>query len=273
MAHLVIPTFGRPNRQLTKALFPEAIQVVRREEKALYDDYAWVLPSYVNGIAHTRDWILRRAYPEVVIMMDDDLNFAVRRDDDPTKFVPASPGDLNLLIEELSMLCNEHTPHVSMSSRQGANRNTARYIYNSRCMRVHAFNSKLLCDKNIWGFHPEAPFMRDFYLTLALLTRGHSNLVINHIVDDHPGSNVVPGGCTEQRTLALLRQSAEVLQSEFPDFVTIVKKQTKTSWGGEERYDVRVRWKDAAAFGASAKAVLLDGRTGTNTAVEGSGAA
>jgi TET-associated glycosyltransferase-like protein len=270
--HITIPTYGRADRQLTHQLFPHARLVVQDREKHLYaPSKTMVLPPDVTGIAATRDAIIKWCYPDYVIMLDDDLNFAVRREDAPAKFRPAYGVDYKEMIQQI-VDCLELFPHVSMSPRQGANRETGQFLYNGRCMRVHGFNTKILVDNNIKGYHPDAPFMRDFYITLALLTRGYTNCILNWYVNDHPGSNVVPGGCTEQRSLELLKQSAEVLQSEFPDFVRLEIKQTKGSWEGKERYDVRISWKKAAEYGQrNRKTTVLDRGKGEDTSSERSG--
>jgi hypothetical protein len=270
---ITIPTYGRANRQLTLRKFPQAILVVRPEEQHLYPERKWVLDDNLEdklGISATRDWIIARAFPEPVLMLDDDLKFDVRREDDPTKFREAYGVDYLEMTEALVDLSKSY-PHVSMSSRQGANRNTESVLYNGRCMRVHLFSTLVLVHHRIVGYHPDAPFMRDFYITLRLLTLGYTNAIVNDYVNDHPGSNVVPGGCTGQRTLELLKRSAEVLQSEFPDFVKIELKNTKGSWNGESRYDVRIAWKKAYAAGANSKAMVLDVREGSGEVSEGAG--
>jgi len=44
-------------------------------------------------------------------------------------------------------------------------------------------------------------------------------------------------------------RAARALKERFPDFVTLVKKKTKTAWEGQERTDVIIQWKKAYEWG------------------------
>lgn len=49
-----------------------------------------VIPCPVQGdLGTVRQWLMDRHEGRVMVQMDDDLKFAVRRWDEPTKFVPA----------------------------------------------------------------------------------------------------------------------------------------------------------------------------------------
>ena len=87
---VVIPTYGRSTQTLQHTLrqlladniFPTL--VVQEREKTLYDWYKSgdivVLPRHIQTIAPTRDWIIHdMPGDDLVVMMDDDLQFACRR--------------------------------------------------------------------------------------------------------------------------------------------------------------------------------------------------
>lgn len=246
---VVIPTYGRDQHQKTLENLPRSIQekvvlVVQDREKHRYSHrnvtYT-VLPPEIQDIATTRDWIIRFNNQDKILMLDDDLEFAKRREDDPTKFREATEKELEWLFLHISDLLDIY-PHVSVSPREGANRNTDSLLFNGRAMRVLGYRTSIIKAHNL-VFSP-ATFMCDFHMTLCLLRLGYANCIINSFVNNQSGSNTA-GGCSSQRTPLLQTAAAEFLQAIHPDFVTTVKKFTKTSWGGTERTDVRVQWKKA----------------------------
>lgn len=262
---VLICTYGRSDRQATWGNLPESIRrntqlVVQSREAHLYSQYPTVvLPDEIRGIGPTRQWIVDNMEGKVV-MLDDDLVFYERRVDDPTKFKNATDESIEQMFSHLEWNLDD-TPMVGVAPREGANRNTARYAWNTRLMRVLGFDLDILRKENIR--FDLIPVMEDFCATLQLLTKGYDNLMLNNWCHNQFGSNT-SGGCSTYRTPEVQREAAEKLAELFPQFVTVVKKTTKSSWGGGERYDVRIAWKQARA------SCVLDKRARTNPQVEGS---
>ena len=86
IAYIYIPTLGRWEKQITYNNLPEEWKekttlVVQHHEKEQYidlygDDSVFVLPSHIETIAPTREWIVKylggKSY---FCMFDDDINF------------------------------------------------------------------------------------------------------------------------------------------------------------------------------------------------------
>ena len=109
-------------------------------------------------------------------------------------------------------------------------------------MRVLGYNKKYLEREQItFG---RIPVMEDFDITLQLLRRGYPNMILNHWVHNQGGSDTT-GGCSTFRTPELQEKAANMLKEFHPNFVKVVEKETKTSWGGKKRTDVTVYWKKA----------------------------
>lgn len=273
---IAIPTYGRANRQRTWANLPQELleytKFVVRPEELVSSRQSIVLPKHVKDIASTRQFIVEYAakFGNTVIMVDDDLDFAVRRRDDPTRFTPADGVHLIKAFEEIeNILKAGNFPHVGIACREGANRKLGTYIHDGRILRVHGFNLGCMLAERI-SFTP-GMYMTDFDVTLQFLEAGHHNVCLNWIVQNQPGSNT-PGGCSGDRTLEKLATSAEWLHSRHPDFVTLVKKFTKSSWGGNERTDVRIAWKKAYEYGRARRATeILDRGAGKDQDTEGNG--
>lgn len=260
---IYIPTLGRPHQETLFALPPSLRQTVilvlapgvHRTAEAADSWGIKYIQCPFHGIGPTREWICSQAASKKIVMLDDDLVFARRREDDPTKFRPAIPADISTLFGSIDALLDQYA-HVGVSTREGGNRDTSDYAYNTRLLRILAYNVDVLHDEAIRFDRIE--FMEDFDVTLQLLRAGYPNVKINWIVHNQRSSNA-PGGCSTYRTLDKQRDAAYRLASLHSEFVDTVVKKTKTAWNGKERTDVRIQWK--AAFDSARKTVILDQRT------------
>ena len=248
-----ILTHGRANRQITYDNLPERWQreckfVVQDSEKHLHKGRALVvLPPEVDNLHKTRQWLLDNHHLNKSLELDDDLVFAARRDDDPTKFRTMLPFDYDQMFQAIEAEL-DHSPLVGVSHREGANRNTEPTLHNTRQMRLHAFDARILRVEGWRWDRLRSPGPEDFCMILQVLTRGYKNTVCNRWVHNQGGSNQ-SGGCSEYRTPEVHADACEHLAELFPQFVTVVEKTTKESWGGGTRKDVRIQWKKAHAYG------------------------
>lgn len=250
---IYIPTYGRVARQETLRAFPAGWQsrtalVCRPEEaEALRSRYdVEVLAAPVRGISATRQWILDQHEGHRFLMFDDDLKFAQRRKDDPTKFERLEPRDprvgtmLGTLLEAL-----DYYPVVGLASRGGANRETADWRFNQRLWDVMGLRVDVARRENI---NYRMSLMEDFDIHLQFLTRGYPSAMLNSFTKDDFGSNA-PGGCSTYRDGSTQAAAALDLVLEWPGLVTL--RETKNDWGNgmEARMDVRVAWAKALKAG------------------------
>lgn len=262
---IYIPTLARPNKQVTWNSLPESVReraclLVDWREKDLYKDYPHiVLPRDCRGIGAVRQWVITRDRDKVV-MLDDDLVFFRRRLDEPTKFEQATSEDVVALFDVVEQSLDDWAM-VGVRGREGANVDTEPYLYNVRLLRFLAYRTDILREENIR--FDRLPVMEDFDVELSLLERGHPVLCVNWMVHNQGSSNA-PGGCSEYRTMKKQEEAAWRLRELHPGVVEVVTKQTKTAWNGQERTDVRIRWKDAYQ-----RARLLDQRARNGADEEG----
>lgn len=250
---IIIHTSGRPDgeqQHTLQALMGEGLSptlVVQAKDEAAYSWWPklFVLPSYINRLAETRDYIIHQMNgPDHVVFMDDDLDFAVRRTDDSTKFRAPSKenGDLKAMFDRMDRMLLDY-PMVGIGAREGGNRMVEPYVLNSRIMRVLAFRRSYLQDKNLY-FSPMV-VMEDFHINLQILRSGADTCILNNWVSNQRGGSNAAGGCSEYRTAAVQTAAANKLAALHPGFVRVVQKATKTAWGGGVRTDVVVSWKAA----------------------------
>lgn len=206
------------------------------------------LPPRVQGrIGRVRRWILGHHlqnyadHPQLV-MMDDDLYVATRRDDDRGKARHSTDGDLARMFGELDTELQDYA-HAGVLAREGGNRAAEHdYLYATRAMRVLGYNAHVLAAADIQMDRVRA--MEDFDVCLQLLRRGYANVVLCGWWQGQ-GNSGATGGCSEWRTLEVQAQAARALKKLHPEFISVVKKETKGAWGGGVRTDVRVAWKKA----------------------------
>jgi len=252
--NILIHTSGRATRfrQVTRRhLFGAGIDfslVVQEREFPLYKaefpkDKILTLPPHVTDLTSTRDELLKNPFfDDHVVFLDDDLDFAQRRLDDPTKFEEMTPLDFEVMFNEIDEQLKVF-PMVGIGAREGGNRNTEEYLFKTRIMRVLGFNRPWLLERGI-TFAP-LKVMEDFHVNLQVLEHGGTTAVCNNWVSNQRGGSDAPGGCSIYRTPEVQTESAHLLQKLHPGVVQVVQKETKTAWGGGTRTDVRIQWKRA----------------------------
>jgi hypothetical protein len=228
---------------LPPALQERAVMVVHDDEVAAYaqrfPDARFITPR-LKGIGNIRQFVIEIS-DGPVLMLDDDLRFFVRRKDDPTKFLKASPKDIRAMIDKMEASLSGYA-HAAIAFREGGNRRTEDTLENTRCLRALGYNAAVLKKEGIR--FDRLKVMEDFDVALQLLRKGYPSLTLNKWVQDQTTSNA-PGGCSTYRTLDVQAKGARGLAKLHPDFVRLVEKETKGAWGGGKRLDVQVAWKKA----------------------------
>lgn len=241
---LLLTTYGRANRQITYNNLPPDLQkqvlfVIQDREKHLYPGKKGVLlPPHIQTLYEARQFLIER-FNEPICLLDDDLDFAVRRSDDRTKFRQPEPSDIHDMFATLQLELEVY-PLVGIAAREGGNRNTDISYQATRQMRIHALDPIFFRRHGIR--FDRVKVMEDFDATLQVLATGNPNFVLNEWVTNQAGSNT-EGGCSHYRTMEVQEESAKELARLWPKYVQLVRKTTKGSWNGQERVDVRVQWK------------------------------
>lgn len=209
-----------------------------------------VLPQKMNRLSPTRQWILDNTPAAKFVLFDDDLAFATRRKDDIEKFVPSTKRDINRMLNKLESSLDAYA-HVGLMAREGGNRvpvgpsmKPVPVLEATRMMRVLGYRAATV--RGVGARFDRLATKQDFDMTLQLLRAGLPNAVLTEFVHNQAGSNT-EGGCSAYRDDKMMARSANGLKKLHSDFVKVVTKETKTSWGGGERVDVQVAWKKALA--------------------------
>lgn len=215
-----------------------------------------VLPSKIKTLSPTRQFLLENCPAPRMCLLDDDLAFATRRKDDPTRFIQASRKCINIMLARIESTLSKHV-HVGLMAREGGNRvpmddcgKPVPLLYATRMMRVLAYRVGDVRSLRPAPRFDRLPTKQDFDMTLQLLRAGFPNAVITEFVHNQAGSNT-EGGCSAYRDEAMMAKSAEGLRKLHPEFVKVVTKETKSAWGGGERVDVQIAWKKALKAGVN----------------------
>ncbi|MEK0326945.1 MAG: hypothetical protein QQN63_14705, partial [Nitrosopumilus sp.] len=141
---IVIPSHKRSHIMSTWKNLPRKLQ--EKTTIAVYpeevDDYnhfpLLILPDGLRGIHNKRNFILQSCQEDKLMILDDDLVFAKRREDEPTKFRPCDDIDVEQMYEIAELVLN-HYAHGAIATREGGNRNIDDYKFNTRALRAHIF--------------------------------------------------------------------------------------------------------------------------------------
>jgi hypothetical protein len=250
---IAIPSAGRATEQQQRTLnalktagHNPTLFVPRHEALAYVDIHLNTIILDEIGIGPTRQAILDFSLTinsESVLMLDDDLEFFVRRKDDPTKLQKATPAQLRAMVKRAGSLLNKYA-HIGVATREGANRSINPLHFNVRLLRALGYRADVLKRERVT--FDRLPVMEDFDVALQLLRLGYPSAQINDYLQDQPGSNV-EGGCSTYRSANMQARAARGLAKLHPNFVTVVEKPVPKSggWFDVPRLDVRVAWKKA----------------------------
>lgn len=273
--HLYVPSLGRTqSHQIAQGplvRLPQAMQdhvwlVVPAGEGDAYleamvrEDMPWVVvvetPPEIVGIGPTRHWIGQHAEQEGAdkfVMMDDDIDFLVRRSPEHWQLEAQTPEQtLDMFAAIEHYLCAHAS--VGISSREGNNQcgvggpddpnmvNVA-----TRVMRFFGCRTRDWLEME----HGRVTVMEDFDLQLQLLRAGRSNCCLSYWANGQKQTNS-PGGCSTYRDRETQDASARRLAELHPGFVRLRQKENKTDREGlGTRTEVVIAWKKAAASARS----------------------
>lgn len=185
---IVIPTKGRMPRQATLSYLPpewcaRTTLVVNEADAALRGLYdlrgasVLVHPPEVDTIAKKRAWIIEQPQFSKIVMFDDDLRFAVRRDG-TTKLYQADTDEIGTQLRWLENILHTYI-HAGWSARQGNNNvadpiiSTARMVFvlGYRCDVIRTLIASEKVQLN------RVRTREDMELTVQLLKLGYDNAV------------------------------------------------------------------------------------------------
>lgn len=265
---VVIPTYRRVARQATLKGLPatwlgRTTLVVDQHDAELAQSATYraqlrgvrvlVHPPEVRTIAAKRAWILRR-WQGPLVMLDDDLRFAVRKRPGTTDpaLREATAEDLEQQLEALAQQLRT-VAHAGWSARQGNNRQEGGWKEATRQMYVLGYDADRLRGLEETGRVTlgRIGFREDMDLTLQLLRLGLPNAVSYDVTADQAAGYAAAGGCTDERTVEGSDADALRLAELHPGLVKVVKKEYK---GSLHRNEVVVQWRKAYEQGLAWRA-------------------
>jgi hypothetical protein len=262
---IYVPSMGRAKylfqKTMTIKFIPNFTFVVPPDEVDAYVAAVRHLNAHTvigcpaKGIAATRLWIgeyARKKKQDKFLMIDDDLNFAVRKSVDAYNLRPSTSTDIEEMLEWTEDMLNEYA-HVSVSPRavnagvpalKSGNVETL-WQENKRTLRYLAYRTKDFLSVK----HGRVPVMEDFDVNLQLLRTGRKNLLSYWWAQDQRETGS-PGGCATYRTHALHEEAAHKLAELHAPFVTLREKENKSQTvkaaeAFRKRTEVTIYWEKA----------------------------
>ena len=259
---IYIPTKGRVMTQTTLENLPASLyvqtilvapstEVPRLRQRYPHVEVICQLDDKM-GIAEKRKWIVDTCPDDKLVMLDDDLRFAVRRDDDPGLFRKAEEADILVAFDELEEILTEAIPHAGFSARGSGIGDAAKrggWQEGKRMMYVLGYYLPIV---RHWAEWSRVSTHEDIDITLQLFEMGFPNSV-NHsfVVDQKFGS---PGGCSDERTIEIANADCLRLKELHPEYVAVDEKEYKAS---TPRLETRCAWQKALKDGKAFRADWL----------------
>jgi len=189
----------------------------------------------------------KRGYKKI-LMVDDDVNFLVRRAPDNWQLRYTEDDETVDMYNDVISLLDSGYAQVSLGAREGNNRlglgGREAVQPHYRGMRANAFS----VDEFLSLEHGRVPVMEDFDITLQLLRRKRLTCVTVYWATGQKATNT-EGGCSIWRTHDLQEQAVYKLMDLHPGYVSARVKENKG--GGEfgTRVEATVQWKKAYEIG------------------------
>lgn len=193
-------------------------------------------------IAEKKHWIVNYCLVHNInkaILLDDDLIFGVRREDDKTKIRPATDTDVRIMTKMMYDICSPEYPMIHPLMRFMFNNNKYAYAKNRPAIRAVCIHTPTLLKEEIRYDGLTTPFMSDRYMQLSLLEKGYTTIGLGKYCVDDSGTNT-PGGCAEYRTPLLQSDAATFLFKRFKPNITL-KYKNNGNWS-ERRLDCTIYW-------------------------------
>lgn len=229
----------------------------QRYRNALFNrsrDDVVVLECPEKGIAKTRHWIgmlcAKKKWPKFV-MMDDDLNFAVRVSNEKNNLRPQTHQDTLDMLKWTEDALTDYA-HVAVSPRDAAKTETVQFgdmpltLLNKRTLRYLAYRTKEFLAMK----HGRVEVMEDFDVNLQLIENGFWNIQSYWWTNDQRQTGS-PGGCASYRSLEVQDRSARKLAELHAPFVTLRFKENKgqvvkSAKEMQKRTEVTIYWEKTA---------------------------
>lgn len=223
-------------------------------------------PVNLTHLGAIRHWCIDAFKENIIIFMDDNMGFHAREKVDygPGTIFPLVPviskHYTDASIERIhsdvfqwmiNKLSNGQYGIAGTSSRTGNHNHPGEEEENTRFFAMWGVN-KIIYNRVGPYLYASYPIKQDFCLGLEMATAGVKNIVSYKYAHDKSASNSA-GGVSVYRTVNMFNEYAQRLKRQFPQFVTLRHKPTK-SWGGNfELYawDVTIQWKRAYAYGVA----------------------
>lgn len=254
--HIVIPTLGRMDKQITYNNLPEKYQklvsfIVQfhefEEMDKRYPGKVVCLPQRINRIAPTREWIFNRFNTTCHMVFDDDLGFVVKEPNpgEGTKWLSRRFTDqdfddafnlVNSWIADGIVYGGFLPAWVIPDVKQWPVRECQRIMTNV------FYDGKKVPRSIEWDRVAAA---EDFDVNLQMLTRGFKNRISAKYMVTCSETNA-EGGCSTWRTLEVHNEAQLILASLWPDFVAVREKIVPSGpWKGQIKLATTIQHKKA----------------------------
>lgn len=272
---IYIVTKGRVDNQITlqsipKKWLPNVRLVCPRSERMEHHGNhprvgVLAQPESVVTIAEKRAWLIQReASTNKILMLDDDLQFCMRRktyrdyegysvdndeanwkenvqaDRDAVRLVPADAPAIDRMFKAIERMLSTYA-HGSIDGRYMNGNTGSQFAINTRIRSALAFNTDVA--REVLKFN-RVEMCEDVDFVLQMLTAGYHNATYKWCCSIQPNGQFSAGGLTGFRTPKRALKAMRFLEQKFPECVKLKPRDDRPT--GVQLF---VYWKKAAALG------------------------
>ena len=256
---IYIPTYRRPNNQITWTNLPEKYQkitwlvVTEEEDKLIRENYpeaqTLICPVQGTGLPHVREWLAYYARHQRYFVFDDDLKFYRKSWNEQTqKWKSHKMVD----VEEF----DEAFETVNRWMDEGYAFGSFRATWNIPNPGYFPYADNIKIATNVFYDGPKVPvekidwtrcfFCEDFDVALQMHYHGFESRTSQEFCVSPLPTNA-EGGVSEQRTIEKHNESMRLLGELWPKYVRIKSKVTKGGdWAGQEKLTSVISFRKAA---------------------------
>jgi hypothetical protein len=212
-----------------------------------------VLACPARGIARTRAWCGQYAAAHAerkFVMIDDDLRFSRRFEDDKPSLTVASPEDCLDMLTAVEKMLTKHA-HVTVAARGGSNNLNQEKPSPFGPIKVCVRPLRLLAyqtEKFNELRHGRVEIMEDFDVTLQLIAHGYDNIELRRWTHDQSQTQAA-GGCSSYRTQELHERNVRKMRRLWgKNIIELREKVNKTGGDFGKRLEATIYWKKARKF-------------------------
>ena len=225
---VAVPSKGRAFQTSTQKILPDAVFFVPESEAHQYSNIKNVVavPSGIQGITKTRNWILKNTDEQRVVFLDDDVKRAgyIRLNETSSEHIKMHEQDFWLQEFEKCFDITEQL-HYKIFGLKTESQLKSTFPFFPILLRCYVTASCMgIINDGEYLFDEAFPVKEDYELCLRHIREKKGILGIRYLYWENEHWDK-PGGCNNYRTMQMERDAIKKLIQRYPENIKKVKRK------------------------------------------------